>query len=185
MSMSAGVSAEAHSAETRARRLKRWLVLSLALNLLIAGVVAGTLVMAKRQHGVGKVGVAGDGYSLFGFSRTLSADRGREIRRELLKIRKDLRPLRDDYRSARLGPADMLAAEPFDRERVKSAFAGVDQAEGRYKTAGRERLLDILAAMPLAERQELAAWWKARMSTRFSRRDRDAGKADEDTERGK
>lgn len=158
----------------RERRLKVWLIASLALNLLVIGAVAGSMMMQHRPgawRGAAG-GPGGDGFGLMNFTKSLPAERRSEIRKALAVARRGMKPLKDEFRAARSAPADVLAAEPFDRETFKAAFGKVDEVEAKLKSAGRDALLGAIEKLTPEERRAFATKWKEQRSTRVRQRER-------------
>lgn len=150
--------------------LKRWLVASAALNLLFVGAIAGSMLMAGRHHGSWRGGGATtDTFGLMAFSRNLPDDRKKAIRKGLLEMRREVKPLRDAFWDAKSEPAKALGLEPFDKSRLAAAFAGIDSAEARLKAAARERLFGIIESMTPGERRALAERWQQRKLKRYGR----------------
>lgn len=158
-------------ATARERRLKRWLIASVALNLLVAGAIGGSMMMAHRHHGSWRgSGGSTDSFGLMGFSRLLPDDRKREIRKGLAEMRRVVKPYREEFWDAKSEPAKSLAVEPLDKERLAAAFAKIDAAEAKLKAVGRERLVAILESMTAAERAQLAQRWQERKARRYGKR---------------
>lgn len=134
----------------------RWmrvlLVVSLALNLLVAGVVVGQLVF-DDDHGRGPRPVE---IALGPFARAMDAGDRRAIL-ESLRSNSDLRPLSRDQRAAAFGEiVTTLRVEPFDRARAEAALsAQAERVRGLERTI-QGALLDRLAAMTPDQRAAFA-----------------------------
>jgi uncharacterized membrane protein len=168
------------------RRLKLFLIASVALNLLIVGAIAGSMVM-WRLHGPGHRGHRGDDFGLVGFSRTLPAERRNVIRKKIKEERANLEPLRQAMQEAHREAAEALGAEPFDGSRLKAAMDRFSDAEMKLKAAGLAFLIGTADELTPEERRALSEWWKKRREFRFRsedgrRREKpkpDEGKAEE------
>lgn len=143
------------------KRLRLMLIASLALNLLVIGAVAGSLIVGKHRHRYGG-GDRGEEYGLMSFTRHLSAERRAPLRKAIKENRETLKPLRESVDEARRQAADALAVEPFDRERVKAAFDKITEADGKLKSAGLSMLLTTAEGLTPDERQKLKEWWVKR-----------------------
>lgn len=149
---------------TGSRRLKYALIASLALNLLVVGAVAGTMVM----HGFGRHPLPRIGYGphqdfgLMGLTRRLPEERRKEIRKKLREDRDKLRPLIEDLRAARRDAADKLAAEPFDSMALKSAFDVAGEKDRAVREAAIAAFLVHAEQLKPEERRMLADWWRKR-----------------------
>lgn len=143
-------------APERTHRTPRWikvvLVLSLALNLLIAGLVLGALVSGKGgERPRSERDMAG-----LPFLRALEpADR----RAVLADLRRDAGSFRENRRETRARFASLLEAlraETFDREAVKVLL---DEQRGiavARQNTGERIILDRVVSMSVAERRAYA-----------------------------
>ena len=131
----------------------RWLlVLSLALNLLVAGLVVGALA---RHGGPGGRPRPAE-LSLGPFARALEPEDRREILRSL-GGRADLRPPGRVDRAALFAEVvAALRAEPFDHARAAAALAEQSERVAEVERAVQEALLARLAAMTAEERAAFA-----------------------------
>lgn len=142
-------------------RRKLLLTLSLALNLLIIGALAGAFFLGPRRghwHGSSR----GEDYGLSSFARQLSADRRSEVRKSIKRDREALRPLFEGIQEARRAAGEALVAEPFDRAKVKAAFDEIGAAEMRLRDAGVDVFLNTAESLTADERKALKAWWEKR-----------------------
>lgn len=132
----------------------RWLLIaSLALNLLVAGLVVGALA---REGGPGARPRPAE-LSLGPFARALEPEDRRAVLRSLGDHRPDLRPLGRQDRAALFAEVmAALRAEPFDRARAAAALAEQSARVAEVERAVRDALLARLAAMTAAERAAFA-----------------------------
>ncbi|MFZ5965323.1 periplasmic heavy metal sensor [Thalassococcus sp. BH17M4-6] len=141
----------------QAPRMKFWLRLvlfaSLALNLVIVGIVAGFVLRGGPDHRDGPRGRDG----AVRYSRALTEDQRDALRRDLrAAFRGDRRAvaaeIAGDFRAA----VEVLRADPFDRAAFDAVMARQDtRAEARQQT-GRQALLDVVSGMSTEERQAYA-----------------------------
>lgn len=131
----------------------RWmrvlLVVSLALNLLVAGLLLGDALAGG--HGPRPAGLA-----LGPIARALDEDDRRAI---LLSLRghPNLRPLGQGERDRGLREiAGAVRAEPFDPDRLRAALSAQSDRVIQAQDAVRDALLARLAAMPPEERTAFA-----------------------------
>ena len=128
------------------------LVVSLALNLLVAGVVVGHVVR-DGDHGRGPRPVE---IALGPFARAMDAGDRRAIL-ESLRGNPDLQPLSRDQRAAAFGEIlATLRAEPFDRARAEAALSAQAQRVQGLERALQGALLDRLAALTADQRVAFA-----------------------------
>ncbi len=152
------------------RKAPRWmwvlLVVSLAANLLVVGVVVGA--------GYGRPFVSGPGAGLLGFQLVrYSLGRSAETRTETRKIlsaeRPRIDPLRRELRDARQGLASAFVAEPFDAARVKAAQMKVLDLERRLGEEALDALVRIAGNLTPEERRKF-------VERRNHHRDRERGR---------
>jgi uncharacterized membrane protein len=135
-------------------KFKRWgLIASLALNLLLIGLIAGG-IWRVRHHGQ----ILGGDLGLMGFVRHLPADRQPEIREQLLSAGKNLMPLRKDVQEAWMMANSVLATEPFDKETLKAALAKSRETTARVEEAMASVFAETAAKLTPTERKALQAW---------------------------
>ncbi len=132
--------------------MRMLLVASLALNLLVAGVVLGHAIM-DRDHGRGPRPVE---LALGPFARAMDREDRRAIL-ESLRGNPDLRPLSRDQRAAAFGEIlATLRAEPFDRNRAEAAISAQARKVQDLEQALQGAFLDRLAAMTPDQRVAFA-----------------------------
>ena len=147
---------DATSAPASCRKLRLALMASLALNVLIIGLVAGTLCFSRLGPGHDGPGPKGSG--LFGFAHTLPRERSDMIRQKLADSKPNMETLRQGIRDARLGVRTALIAEPFDQAKVNDALESVVQAEANEKRAKVAVLADTVSQLTPEERRQLHDW---------------------------
>ena len=135
----------------------RWrstiLVVSLALNMLVLGIVtAGAVRHRLWPHPPAMVA------TLAGFARELPAARRSEIWKATSAERATLRPFRKELRGLRDTVRAALAAEPFDAARFSEAQERLMQGELRARRAAYALHAAIAMRMTPEERRAFAAW---------------------------
>lgn len=139
-----------------AKGAPRWmrvlLVVSLALNLLVAGVVVGDVL----TEGGGGRGPRPVEMALGPFARAMDAQDRRAILGSL-RGNPDLRPLSRDQRAAAFGEIlSTLRAEPFDRTRAETALSAQAERVQGLERAVQGALIDRLATMTPDQRADFA-----------------------------
>lgn len=145
------------------RRAPRWmkilLVVSLALNLLIVGVVVG----ARFMHPFGPGPVSSSfGLSLVRFGLSRGGEAREETRKVLSETRPRIDPLRKELRAARRAVADALTADPFDAEKFRTAQARVVELERQVGEQSLDALTTIASKMSVEERRDFIRHWPRR-----------------------
>jgi uncharacterized membrane protein len=135
----------------------RWgrlvLIVSLALNLAVAGVVGGAIL---GRGGPDRNGLAARDVGFGMFNEAFSEQDRKELRKTYAKanpnIRADRQQMRDDLRAV----LTALRAEPFDAAALRGALeTGAARIEAR-QAQGQAIVLDYLTKMSGAERAEVA-----------------------------
>jgi len=142
----------------RRGRTPRWvlvlLVVSLAVNLLVIGGVAGA-VWRFRAHSY----VAGSVTpNLIGYASTLPRQRRAELWEATAEERRQLMPLRREVRAAREATIKALVADPFDKERFMAAQAHQAEVEGRAREGVRLLYGKLAEALTAEERRAFPGW---------------------------
>lgn len=156
---------------------RRWvipvMILSLAINLLIVGIVAGWVLSKDGPRGDRREAGAVRGLIGEPFVRALpSADRralfeqAMENRDQLRENREALRQRLDDFLAA-------LEAKTFEPERVRALLADQRAAAIRRQEIGEEFLIERLTAMSQDERAAYAANLRERLKGFRQRSERD------------
>ena len=139
------------------RRAPRWLLAalfaSLAVNLVVVGLVAGAIWRFRAPQAW-----AGVPPSLLGYASVLPSERRKELWEQTAEERGHLRPLRREVRSAREATIRAIAAEPYDREMFLAAQARQAEAEQRWRVAMRELYARIADALTPEERRAFPLW---------------------------
>jgi uncharacterized membrane protein len=142
-----------------APRRRRWpwvlLVVSLALNALLAGIVLRNTWIIRSQ-GILSGGSVGDAFPAF--VATLPPDRQNQLGPHLFPERETLRALRIELRRARSEAARVFVAEPYDKQAFIAAQARALDAEVRLRKAVTGTLPEAGERLSQAERRALIHW---------------------------
>jgi uncharacterized membrane protein len=154
------------------------LVASLAINLLVVGVIIGAGIFRRHFDGP-TANSLGPGLVRYGLAN--SNTRG-ETRRILMSERDRILPLRRDLREARRGAVDALLAKPFDPARFRAAQASVNAMERRLGEESLDAVTAIAGTLSAEQRREFV---DRRLSKRRYHRSRDGEGSDEPAEQSK
>ena len=132
------------------------LVLSVCLNVFVAGLVAG------RITGGGAATDQAAGAGLAQFMATVPAEARPAIRRALRDNRRGLQGLVAEVREARREAAAMVAREPFDPAAVEAALAAVRDRSQALQAALHGIIAEALEELPPEVRAEMAERWAGR-----------------------
>jgi len=153
----------------------RWvwiaLVASLAVNLLLVGLIGGAS-WYRARHGWHP---PSDG-NIVRFVRRLPDERREAIRAAAREDLEALRGLRSQVRQLRRDVNAVLAVEPFDRARFEAALEAVTAAEMRLRRASNEIYAATAQMLTPQERSRLSAWnerWTGRREWRRGSRRED------------
>ncbi len=132
------------------RRAPRWmwivLVLSVAINMIVAGMAVAAMLHFRKGHG--------PGHSRFArFVETLPADRRENVSGMLEEHRNRIRPLRRTLREARRRVRDTFSAEPFDREALTKAYGEVAEARIALTRARQDWFPKLAELLTVEERR--------------------------------
>ena len=153
--------------------MKALLVASLAVNLLVAGLVAGAFWRGRPAMMMNAA--TNGGASLAGYVATLPNDRRRELWTKAQPSRDEIAGLRRDIRQARQDALKSLTAEPFDKQRYIDAQTRLLDAEVRQRTFQRKVSAELAASMSAEERKSFLHWRPAQGRGRGGPEDADTG----------
>src|SRR5215510_527996 len=144
------------------RRMPRWslmlLIASLALNLIVVGLVAGSIWRARAHQPVTR----GVTPNLLGYAASLPQERRDLIWTATAEQRQHIRPFRRDIRAAREEVMHAIAAEPFDGEKFAAAQGRLAEAYNRARAAVLDLDLKIAVELTPQERRAFPAWREQR-----------------------
>ena len=137
---------------------RRWLwpllIASLALNLLVAGVLIGGAVI-RGWHGPGRHGVSAFEGPIVRFVDRLPRERRNALGPLLDKHRGNVLASAPSMRQVRRDLADALTAEPFDRKRFETALDSIGAAETSARKVAATSAGDLVSALSADERRGL------------------------------
>lgn len=158
--MSAPADQRSASPVDGSRNATRWLgialVLSLAINAFIVGVIATKIIKIRdfrRPNPPPVVDALADSNRLL---RGLPKERRDELRRIVRDYRPTLKPWRDALDEARNQLADAMVVDPLDRDRIEAALREIQAARASMRDTGRTLTIELISAMSPAERKALA-----------------------------
>lgn len=141
-----GDSDAVRSLGTSPRWLKLALVVSLMVNMLFVGAIAGQLLMRGKHHGHRGGGIAD-------VLRALPEARRKEVGAVWEQNRAEMRAHRDEVRRLRRAARDVIAKEPFDADAARAALAAVSAARAHARARMGEAFVDTMSKLTPQERQ--------------------------------
>lgn len=146
--------------KVRSFRMPRWAwvlaTVSLAVNLLVVGAIAGKFLAHRHGHFF---------HGHRAFFKSLSEERRTELRNIMHEAREPVRPLWKKAREARKAVADAMRAEPYDEAELRKALTNLMEAEVAARSASEDMVLSIVTKLSAEERQ-----WYAKKFERGKRR---------------
>ncbi len=154
--------------------MKLLLILSLSVNVAIAGLVGGNAIRNMQQ------GVAGGKWQnepglnrqQTRFLRMVPDARRQEALAILLARQDDYKAARETMRAAQQALVEAIRQEPLNPERLAAALAERRQASGRMWGIGYEQIGEIAGRLDAAERAELAKRLEERTRRWMERQER-------------
>ena len=143
------------------RRWSKLLIISLAINLLVVGAVAGAWGTGKwkRPMDLSNGKVLGEP-GLGGFVRSLPKERRDVLRKTLDPLRQSSRDQRPIVMRARQDVATALGQTPIEPAQVEHAMENLMVAETAMRKIAIATLVSALNAMTDPERQRFQSWRK-------------------------
>jgi uncharacterized membrane protein len=134
---------------------------SLAANLLVLGLAAGTIWHARTVHAVGGGNLHGN---LVAFSQTLSAPRRAELGVLINEPRQqpEHQAQRQDVRAARREVMRLFRADPFDAAAFRAAELRAGTAETRIRDFADAQAAALASQLTTAERLAFLKWRELR-----------------------
>jgi uncharacterized membrane protein len=135
------------------RKLRLALMASLAVNVLIIGGIAGSMLMGPHHKGPHR-----GGSILLFFARNLPSDRADLIRQNVADAQPALETLRKAERDARENVRAQLVADPYDQAKLDAAVEQLVQADTKEHTARTAVFAKTVGQLTPEERHQLRDW---------------------------
>jgi uncharacterized membrane protein len=139
----------ATSASSSRPWLKWLLVASLAVNVLIVGVVLGAMFRGGQR---------GAPQNIVGYVMSLPNERRQDLMKRSAAVRAEVKALRQQVRAAARERNAAIIAEPFDRARYVAAQTKQIEAEAKVRMIMRDVVAETAAGMTLDERRGFMRW---------------------------
>jgi uncharacterized membrane protein len=138
-----------------ASRTPRWIRIALAvsvgLNLVVAGVIAGRVLRGPD--------IRADTFPVFGLRhvmRHLPEAEQAPLRAAALALREEIGPIRDELRADRARMVALVRAEPFDAAALRALLDTQQERLNRAAGISAERIVAVLATLPPESRARFA-----------------------------
>lgn len=149
----------------RSRYLYPAFIASLAFNLLFIGWISAAawhhrneeLKRSERTEELKR-----SDHGMLDFVKELPPDRQSPVRDEIVAARASLKDLRASVRKSWIETNNLLTAEPFDKEKFKTAMTQLRDVENQYKKALNNALADTAEKLSPDERKLLKSWRETR-----------------------
>ncbi len=130
--------------------MKYLLVVSLGLNLAVAGVMIGARFSDHGSHKSTKMG----GFGIRGFVHSLPADKRSEVREHFRQSRSKMRSNGDAIRQSMNDIRDVISAQPFDAAALGAAFTQQRTQVRAVSVNAQKIFVKVITEMTDAERAE-------------------------------
>lgn len=135
------------------RRLRLFLIISLAANILLVGALAGSFATRAFWHHKMRVwGLV----PIYGEMMFKGEGMGRELRDAFEAHRGEIRAEARQLKEAHKNLRNIIAADSLDKEKLKAAFADLRARRGRMEEKVQNILIEALATMPAEKRAWVA-----------------------------
>lgn len=133
--------------------LKTALFVSVAANLLLAGVIGGAAISNARHERAAATQAVARAPNLRAVLEAVPAERRQDIRAKVVATWREGRPARVAAREARAEVYQLANSETYDPAAVKAAFARVREADAKVAAHLQDALAEALADLSVAERR--------------------------------
>ena len=134
----------------------RWaLFLSLALNVLLIGVIAGGAIADMRHQKARATEAVARAPNMRALMESLPPARAAEVRSRVVETWRSAQAERQAARQARVEVARIAGAEPYDEAAARAAFAKMRQADAAVASRFHDVVADSMASMTVAERRAM------------------------------
>lgn len=136
--------------------LRGWLFASLAVNLLLVGLIGGAAIGGVRMsRDLALERGAQDAFRPGAFLRDLEPQTRRAVMRDLARMFRETRDERAAQRAAREEVIAAAVAEPYDPERLREAFAQMRAANAAVQEPWHGAVADSMTRLSAEERRDL------------------------------
>ena len=139
-------------------RVPGWLLaalfISLALNLIVVGSLAGALWRFRGPPPAATAVIP----NLIGYASTLPSERRKELWEQTREERDHIRPFRRQVRAAREETIKLLLSKPFDAAAFRAAQERQAEAENRARAAVQDLYVKMAESLTADERQAYPEW---------------------------
>lgn len=153
--------------------MKLLLIVSLALNLAVAGLVGGHAIRASQDPPFARIepepGLDRRQTRLLRMVPEAQREQARQI---LLARQDDIDRARQQMRAAHMALIDALRTDPLDPERLERVLVRRHEASGAFWRIGSEQLVEIARTLDSAERDKLAERLEERTRRWMARHER-------------
>lgn len=158
---------------------RTWLYASVALNLLLAGVLIGNVASGPRHHKFVKhappaMAVRDVG---FAFMRALPEERRKEVKRKMKAEFGSVKPLFEESIAARREAFALLEKDTVTAMEIKAALAKAQAVDTKVADRSADFFSQVVVDIPAAERKaavaEMRKRWTARENLRWKGQDGD------------
>lgn len=133
--------------------LKTALFVSVAANLLLAGVIGGAAISNARHERAAATQAVARAPNLRAVLEAAPAERRQEIRAKVVATWREGRPARIAAREARAEVYQLANGDTYDPAAVKAAFARVREADAKVAAHLQDALAEALASLSVEERR--------------------------------
>ncbi len=151
---------EAPAKPRRRLGLRILLFASLALNMVILGIVGGAILNVSRGEEHPRM-IARD-LGLAPYLMAMDPDQRKQLEKASGSFKPKLREGRKEWRDAYVQTLDAIRAEPFDANALRAAMAWQSELATRSRDVGLEVMIQQLEGMSAAERAAFADRLKSR-----------------------
>lgn len=129
------------------------LFVSLAVNVLLVGMVGGAAIADLRNQRVRAEAAVSRAPNMRAVLGALPPERAQEVRAKVIASWRDAREERRAARQARVAVMQAVGAETYDAEAVRRAFADLRAADTAVAARFQDVIVDSLATMTVQERR--------------------------------
>lgn len=133
--------------------LKTALFVSIAANLLLAGVIGGAALSTARHERAAATQAVVRAPNLRAVLEAVPAERRQQVRAKVIAAWREGRPARSAAREARAEVYRLANEDVYDPAAVKAAFARVREADAKVAAQVQETVADALAGLSVEERR--------------------------------